>query len=107
NLTLFVNNPFSENAEFDYPAFGKVIDTSIRMLDNVLDVTHWPLEQQHAEAQSKRRVGLGFTGLGDTLIMLAKRYDTPEAREEARKISEYMRNRAYLASVELARERGA
>jgi ribonucleoside-diphosphate reductase alpha chain len=107
NLTLFVNNPFSDKAEFDYPAFGKVVDTSIRMLDNVLEVTHWPLEQQHAEAQSKRRVGLGFTGLGDTLIMLAKRYDTPEAREEARKISEYMRNRAYLASVELARERGA
>lgn len=107
NLTLFVKNPFSEQAEFDYPAFGKVIDTSIRMLDNVLDVTHWPLEQQSKEAASKRRVGLGFTGLGDTLIMLAKRYDTPEAREEARKISEYMRNRAYLASVELARERGA
>lgn len=107
NLTLFVKDPFSEQAEFDYPAFGKVIDTSIRMLDNVLDVTHWPLEQQSKEAASKRRVGLGFTGLGDTLIMLAKRYDTPEAREEARKISEYMRNRAYLASVELARERGA
>ena len=107
NLTLFVKNPFSEQAEFDYPAFGKVVDTSIRMLDNVLDVTHWPLEQQSKEAASKRRVGLGFTGLGDTLIMLAKRYDTPEAREEARKISEYMRNRAYLASVELARERGA
>ncbi|THF66928.1 adenosylcobalamin-dependent ribonucleoside-diphosphate reductase [Pseudothauera nasutitermitis] len=107
NLTPFVKNPFTAQAEFDYPAFGKVVDVSIRMLDNVLDVTHWPLEQQSNEAQSKRRVGLGFTGLGDTLIMLAKRYDTPEAREEARKISEYMRNRAYLASVELARERGA
>ncbi|THF62582.1 adenosylcobalamin-dependent ribonucleoside-diphosphate reductase [Pseudothauera rhizosphaerae] len=107
NLTPFVKNPFTEQAEFDYPAFGKVVDTSIRMLDNVLDVTHWPLEQQSNEAQSKRRVGLGFTGLGDTLIMLAKRYDTPEAREVARQISEYMRNRAYLASVELARERGA
>ena len=107
NLTLFVRNPFGDKAEFDYAAFGKVIDTSIRMLDNVLEVTHWPLAQQHAEAQSKRRVGLGFTGLGDALIMLGQRYDTPEARDEARKISEYMRNRAYLASTELARERGA
>ncbi|MCV2218001.1 adenosylcobalamin-dependent ribonucleoside-diphosphate reductase [Thauera sp. Sel9] len=107
NLTPFVKNPFSDKAEFDYAGFGKVVDVSIRMLDNVLDSTHWPLEQQRAEAASKRRVGLGFTGLGDALIMLGKRYDTPEAREEARKISEFMRNRAYLASAELARERGA
>ena len=107
NLTPFVKNPFGDKAEFDYAAFGKVVDVSIRMLDNVLEVTHWPLAQQHAEAQSKRRVGLGFTGLGDALIMLGQRYDTPEARDEARKISEYMRNRAYLASTELARERGA
>ncbi|NLF55920.1 MAG: adenosylcobalamin-dependent ribonucleoside-diphosphate reductase, partial [Thauera phenolivorans] len=107
NLTPFVKNPFSDKAEFDYAAFGKVVDVSIRMLDNVLEATHWPLAQQHAEAQSKRRVGLGYTGLGDALIMLGKRYDTPEAREEARRISEYMRNRAYLASSDLARERGA
>ncbi|NMG63472.1 adenosylcobalamin-dependent ribonucleoside-diphosphate reductase [Azoarcus indigens] len=107
NLTLFIRHPFTEQAEFDYTAFGKVVDVSIRMLDNVLDATHWPLEQQRQEANSKRRVGLGFTGLGDALIMLQKRYDTPAAQEEARKIAEYMRNRAYLASVELARERGA
>ncbi|HRP24535.1 adenosylcobalamin-dependent ribonucleoside-diphosphate reductase [Thauera sp.] len=107
NLTPFVKNPFTDKAEFDYAGFGKVVDVSIRMLDNVLEATHWPLEQQHAEAQSKRRVGLGFTGLGDALIMLGQRYDTPEAREEARKISEYMRNRAYLASSDLAKERGA
>ncbi|WP_341644195.1 adenosylcobalamin-dependent ribonucleoside-diphosphate reductase [Thauera sp. SDU_THAU2] len=107
NLTPFVRNPFGDKAEFDYAGFGKVVDVSIRMLDNVLDSTHWPLEQQRAEAASKRRVGLGFTGLGDALIMLGKRYDTSEAREEARKISEFMRNRAYLASAELARERGA
>ena len=107
NLTPFVRNPFTDKAEFDYAGFGKVVDVSIRMLDNVLEVTHWPLEQQKNEADSKRRVGLGFTGLGDALIMLGKRYDTPEAREEGRKISEYMRNRAYLASSELARERGA
>ncbi|MBR0564968.1 adenosylcobalamin-dependent ribonucleoside-diphosphate reductase [Azoarcus sp. L1K30] len=107
NLTPFVKHPFTDKAEFDYAGFGKVVDVSIRMLDNVLEATHWPLDQQRAEADSKRRVGLGFTGLGDALIMLQKRYDTTEAREEARKISEYMRNRAYLASAELARERGA
>jgi ribonucleoside-diphosphate reductase alpha chain len=107
NLTPFVRNPFTDKAEFDYAGFGKVVDVAIRMLDNVLDVTHWPLGQQENEAQSKRRVGLGFTGLGDALIMLGKRYDTADARAVATKISEYMRDRAYLASVELAKERGA
>jgi ribonucleoside-diphosphate reductase alpha chain len=107
NLTKFINRPFEQNAEFDYAAFGTVIDTSVRMLDNVLDATHWPLEQQAKEAASKRRVGLGFTGLGDALIMLGLKYDTPAACAMAAKISEYMRDRAYLYSVELARERGA
>ncbi|MDY0072325.1 MAG: adenosylcobalamin-dependent ribonucleoside-diphosphate reductase [Thauera sp.] len=107
NLTPFVTAPFTAEAGFDYEAFGKVVDVSIRMLDNVLESTHWPLTQQYDEAQAKRRVGLGFTGLGDALIMLGKRYDGEEAREEARKIAEFMRDRAYLASAELARERGA
>jgi ribonucleoside-diphosphate reductase alpha chain len=107
NLTKFVSHAFEETADFDYAAFGKVIDVSIRMLDNVLDVTHWPLPQQQAEAAAKRRIGLGFTGLGDALIMLGLRYDTDEARQTATKISEFMRDRAYLASVELAKERGA
>ena len=106
NLTVFVKAPFSEQASFDYAAFGHVIDTSVRMLDDVLDATRWPLEQQLAEARAKRRVGLGFTGLGDALIMLRSRYDTNEARAIATKISEFMRDRSYLASVELAKERG-
>jgi ribonucleoside-diphosphate reductase alpha chain len=107
NLTLFVRDAFSDKAAFDYDAFGKVIDTSVRMLDNVLDATHWPLPQQANEAASKRRVGLGFTGLGDALIMLRQRYDSEGAQDTATRISAYMRDRAYLASVELARERGA
>jgi ribonucleoside-diphosphate reductase alpha chain len=107
NLTLFVTDPFGDKAAFDYAAFGKAIDVSIRMLDNVLDATHWPLPQQLAEARAKRRIGLGFTGLGDALIMLRQRYDTPAARAMAAQISEFMRDRAYLASVELAKERGA
>jgi len=107
NLTRFVKFPFGEMASFDFDEFGKVIPVSVRMLDNVLDLTAWPLEKQHAEAQSKRRVGLGYTGLGDTLVMLGLRYDTNEARAFASKISEFMRDTAYKASVELASERGA
>jgi ribonucleoside-diphosphate reductase alpha chain len=107
NLTLFVKEAFGKAPSFDFAAFGRVIDTSVRMLDNVLDATHWPLEQQLKEAQNKRRVGLGFTGLGDALIMLKLRYDTDAARAMATKISEFMRDRSYLYSVELAKERGA
>ena len=87
--------------------FGRVVAVAVRMLDNVLDVTAWPLKQQHEEAAAKRRVGLGFTGLGDALIMLRLRYDTPEARQMAAKISAAMRDDAYRASADLARERGA
>ncbi|HJW23270.1 MAG TPA: adenosylcobalamin-dependent ribonucleoside-diphosphate reductase, partial [Rhodocyclaceae bacterium] len=107
NLTLFVRNAFSDKAEFDFEAFGEVVKVSTRMLDNVLDVTHWPLERQKEEASNKRRVGLGFTGLGDALAMLRLRYDRAEARAMATRISEYMRDTAYLYSVEMAKERGA
>ncbi|MEN3109639.1 adenosylcobalamin-dependent ribonucleoside-diphosphate reductase [Uliginosibacterium paludis] len=107
NLTRFIRHAFTQKASFDEAAFGKVVATSIRMLDNVLDATHWPLEQQAQEAANKRRVGLGFTGLGDALIMLGLRYDTQAARDMATHISKAMRDSAYLASVELAKERGA
>src|SRR5438046_1262933 len=107
NLTRFVSHAFSEKAAFDYGRFGEVVEVSVRMLDNVLDVTAWPLKAQHGEAMAKRRVGLGFTGLGDTLIMLRQRYDTEFARGTAARISDFMRDRAYRASSDLARERGA
>jgi ribonucleoside-diphosphate reductase alpha chain len=107
NLTNFVRLPFSEEARFDFDAFVKVVKVAVRMLDNVLDVTTWPLEAQHREAMSKRRVGLGFLGLGDALIMLRLRYDSVEARAMAAKISEHLRDAAYRASSELARERGS
>jgi ribonucleoside-diphosphate reductase alpha chain len=107
NLTRFVQDPFTEAAAFDYDKFGRIVEVSVRMLDNVLDVTAWPLKAQHEEAMNKRRVGLGFTGLGDALIMLRLRYDTDEARRAAARISEAMRDAAYRASSELARERGA
>lgn len=107
DLTRFVRDPFEPNASFDEAAFAKVAKVATRMLDNVLDVTVWPLPQQQQEARNKRRVGLGFTGLGDALVMLNLRYDTPEARAMARRISEVMRDAAYEASSDLARERGS
>ena len=107
NLTRFVAKPFGEAAYFDFERFAEIVEVSVRMLDNVLDVTAWPLKAQHEEAKAKRRVGLGFTGLGDALVMLRLRYDSDAARETAAKISEVMRDSAYRASSELARERGA
>ena len=106
NLTPFVENPFTPQARFDFEAFSKVVRAAVRMLDNVLDVTVWPLPQQAREAANKRRIGLGFTGLGDALIMLGLRYDTDAARAQAGRIAEHMRDEAYDASVDLAREKG-
>lgn len=107
NLTRFVRQPFTDEASFDFAAFAEVVRVSTRMLDNVLDVTFWPLPEQQAEAQAKRRIGLGFLGLGSALVMLGLRYDTDAARALAGRISESMRDHAYLASVELADEKGA
>ncbi|MBA3023794.1 MAG: ribonucleoside-diphosphate reductase, adenosylcobalamin-dependent [Gammaproteobacteria bacterium] len=107
DLTRMVKNPFSNHAGFDHEPFKHLVRTSIRMLDNVLDVTAWPLPEQQEEARSKRRVGLGFTGLGDALAMLGLRYDTGEARDFAADITRIMRDEAYAASVDLAIERGA
>ncbi|HET7794357.1 MAG TPA: adenosylcobalamin-dependent ribonucleoside-diphosphate reductase [Rhizobacter sp.] len=107
DLTRFIADPFEAEARFDEVAFAKVARVAVRMLDNVLDVTVWPLPQQHEEARNKRRVGLGFTGLGDALVMLNLRYDTPEARAMARRIAEVLRDAAYEASADLAQERGA
>ncbi|MCX7945877.1 MAG: adenosylcobalamin-dependent ribonucleoside-diphosphate reductase [Hydrogenophilus sp.] len=106
NLTYFVRDPFTPAAHFDFAAFEAVIPIAIRMLDNVLEVTHWPLPEQRKEAMTKRRVGLGFTGLGDALIMLRLRYDSEAGRQMAAEIARRMRDAAYLASVELAKERG-
>ncbi|HET9821421.1 MAG TPA: adenosylcobalamin-dependent ribonucleoside-diphosphate reductase [Burkholderiaceae bacterium] len=107
DLTRFVRQPFESDAAFDDAAFAALCKVSVRMLDNVLDVSMWPLPQQHAEAMSKRRIGLGFTGLGDALVMLGLRYDTEPARAMARRIAEVMRDAAYEASCDLAAERGA
>jgi ribonucleoside-diphosphate reductase alpha chain len=107
NLTPFVAKPFTPQARFDFEAFSRVVRVAVRMLDNVLDVTVWPLPQQAEEARNKRRIGLGFTGLGDALIMLGLRYDTAQAREQGARIASAMRDEAYAASVDIAKEKGA
>ena len=108
-LTNFVRHPFGAGGEpaFDFDAFERVVATQVRALDNVLDVTFWPLEQQRAESAAKRRIGVGFTGLGNALTMLKLRYDRAEGRDMATQIARRMRDAAYRASVELAREKGA
>jgi ribonucleoside-diphosphate reductase alpha chain len=106
NLTRFVQQPFAKNAQFDFDAFERVVRTGVRMLDNVLELTNWPLPEQQAEAMAKRRIGLGFTGLGDTLIMLKLRYDSEAGRQLAARIAQSMRDAAYDASVDLAIEKG-
>ena len=79
-LTRFVRNPFGFGGtpSFDYEAFEAAVATQVRALDNVLDVTFWPLEQQRAESAAKRRIGVGFTGMGNALAMLCVRYDRAE-----------------------------
>jgi ribonucleoside-diphosphate reductase alpha chain len=106
DLTRFVADAFGETPRFDFEGFAGLAVLAVRMLDNVLDLSFWPLEAQRAEAMAKRRVGLGFTGLGDALVMLGLRYDTEAARGLAAKIAEALRDAAYAGSVDLAKGKG-
>jgi ribonucleoside-diphosphate reductase alpha chain len=108
-LTRFVRHPFGVEGEpdFDFAAFEAVVATQVRALDNVLDLTFWPLPQQREEAQAKRRIGVGFTGMGNALCMLKLRYDQADGRDMATRIARSMRDAAYRASVALAQEKGA
>ena len=107
-LPQFVRHPFgfSGTAAFDFEGFEQAVALQVRALDNVLDLSFWPLAQQRAEAAAKRRIGVGFTGLGDTLAMLCLRYDSDAGRAMAARIARHMRDAAYTASVALAMERG-
>ncbi len=110
NLCAYINTPFAGDEamdNYDWDRLKRDIHVAVRMLDNVLDVTYWPLDEQQKEAQSKRRVGLGFTGLGSTLVMLSLRYDRQDGRDFAERIALMLRDEAYRASIELAKERGA
>ena len=107
NLTAFVLDPFGAHPSFDFERMCEVAAVAVRMLDLVLDATEWPLPQQAAESQAKRRIGLGFLGLGSALVMLGLRYDSDEGRAMAARIAETLRDAAYATSVALAREKGA
>ncbi|SDR42739.1 adenosylcobalamin-dependent ribonucleoside-diphosphate reductase [Paraburkholderia tuberum] len=111
NLTRFVVDPFAQlqgrQPSFDWDGLARRTRTQVRFLDDVLDVTLWPLPQQYDESRAKRRIGVGFTGLGDTLVMMGLRYDSQEGRDFAVRIARLMRDEAYRASVELAKERRA
>jgi ribonucleoside-diphosphate reductase alpha chain len=107
-LTRFVRHPFGFDGVpvFDFESFERSVETQVRALDNVLEVTFWPLQQQRDESTAKRRIGVGFTGMGNALAMLCLRYDAPEGRDMAARIAARMRDAAYAASVALAREKG-
>jgi ribonucleoside-diphosphate reductase alpha chain len=107
NLARLVSNPFGDAAELDEAELGKLVTTAVRMMDNVVDVSKFPLPEQAAEARAKRRIGLGVTGLADALLMLKLRYGSDEAAEQTGRWLHAISRAAYLASVDLAREKGA
>jgi ribonucleoside-diphosphate reductase alpha chain len=108
-LPRFVRHAFGFDGvpAFDFEAFEKSVAIQVRALDNVLDVTFWPLQAQRDESSAKRRIGVGFTGMGNVLAMLCLRYDAAEGRDMAARIATSMRDAAYRASVALAQEKGA
>lgn len=106
DLTRFVERPFTPDAAFDFVRMRAVATIGVRMLDLALDATEWPLVQQAEEGRNKRRVGLGFLGLGSALVMLGIGYDTEEGRNMAACIAQELRDAAYAASIQLAREKG-
>ncbi len=107
NLARLVTNPFEKNAELDPEALKELVATAVRMMDNVVDVSKFPLPAQAQEAQNKRRIGLGVTGLADALLMLGLRYGSDEAARQTDQWLHAIARAAYLASVELAKEKGA
>ncbi|MEJ2344057.1 MAG: adenosylcobalamin-dependent ribonucleoside-diphosphate reductase [Gammaproteobacteria bacterium] len=107
NLTRFVREPFGPEAQLDLDAVRDAAQTATRMLDNVLQLSRYPLPAQAEQAHGSRRIGLGLTGLADVLIMLGLRYDQPRARDLAQSAMRTICHAAYRTSVDLARERGS
>jgi len=105
-LTHFVVNPFTPKAYFDFAAYAEAVAVGTRFLDNVLDATVWPLEKQRDEAQAKRRIGQGYTGLADVMLMLGITYGSDESVELTRNVTQTLRDASYRASVQLAAEKG-
>ena len=107
NLARLVRNPFSDDARLDMAALENLTVTAVRMLDNAIDVSRFPLEAQRQEALAKRRIGLGVTGLADALIFCKVRYGSPESLALIRQWLEAISHAAYRASAALAKEKGA
>ncbi|WP_353143905.1 adenosylcobalamin-dependent ribonucleoside-diphosphate reductase, partial [Paracoccus sp. (in: a-proteobacteria)] len=107
NLARLVEAPFTAEARLNADALDELVRTAVRMMDNVVDASKFPLPQQADEAQAKRRIGLGVTGLADALLMLGLRYGAADAVEQTRIWMKAIARSAYLASVDLAREKGA
>ena len=106
NLTRFITDPFGEDARFDQETFDATVEAAVRMMDNVVDVSRFPLEEQRQEAFAKRRIGLGITGLADALIMMRAAYGDERSLELAGARLARLRRKAYLASIRLAKEKG-
>src|SRR5690606_1675136 len=107
NLAALVRNPFEAEAEIDPAALDGLVRIAVRMLDNAIDVSRFPLPEQQAEARAKRRIGLGVTGLADALIMCGARYGSSAAVALTEQWMRAIQRSAYLASTELAAEKGA
>ena len=107
NLARLVVDPFTDKARLDLNVLRELVKAAVRMMDNVVDVSVFPLEAQMNEAKAKRRIGLGVTGLADALVMMRLRYGSPEA---VRQTEEWMRELAlgaYMTSSALAEEKGS
>ncbi|MCA3438591.1 MAG: adenosylcobalamin-dependent ribonucleoside-diphosphate reductase [Rhodobacter sp.] len=106
NLARLVSDPFGPGAVLDLTALDDLVRVAVRMMDNVIDCSRFPLPEQAAEAQAKRRIGLGVTGLADALLMLGLRYGSEAAAAQTESWMRAIARSAYLASVDLAREKG-
>ncbi|MGR3344102.1 MAG: adenosylcobalamin-dependent ribonucleoside-diphosphate reductase [Paracoccaceae bacterium] len=107
NLAQLVKHPFEKAAALDEAALAKLVQTAVRMLDNVVDTSRFPLDAQAREARAKRRIGLGVTGLADALLMVGLRYGSDEAARQTERWLHALARAAYMASVQLAKEKGA
>ncbi|MBV8407089.1 MAG: adenosylcobalamin-dependent ribonucleoside-diphosphate reductase [Alphaproteobacteria bacterium] len=107
NLAALIAEPFTARARLDAEALEKLVPVAIRMLDNVIDVSRYPLAQQAEEAKAKRRIGLGVTGLADALILCGTRYGSAEAVRLTREWLGMVQRLSYLASADMAAEKGS
>lgn len=107
NLAKLVEQPFDKNAYLDVSQLEDLVSTAVRMMDNVIEVSQFPLEAQKLEAKNKRRIGLGVTGLADALLMVGLRYGSDEAVKKTEKWMKTIARSAYNASINLAEEKGA